>query len=96
MTLPRLDAFWWMGCSVGRKRSPCDVFRIRSKNGTDPFLGKPETWVVNAGCDALRGMLDFVSSVFSSASQLNKTIVKPLNADEPIVSGLPSVLDSEV
>jgi len=64
VTLPREDA--WMGCSVGRNLSPCDVFRMRSKNGTDPFFGKPDTCVVNAGCEAFRGNFDFKSSARKS------------------------------
>lgn len=36
---------------TGRKRSLALVLRIRSKNGTEPFFGRPCTCVVNAGCD---------------------------------------------
>lgn len=32
-----------MACKVGRYLSLADVLRILSKNGTEPFLGKPET-----------------------------------------------------
>ena len=50
---------------VGLYLSPVLVLRIRSKNGTEPFFGRPCTCVVNAGCEAFRGITGLVYSVLS-------------------------------
>ena len=45
------------------------VLRIRSKKGTEPFLGRPCTWVVKAGCEAFLGIIGLNSfSDFSDVS----------------------------
>lgn len=60
-----------MALRLGLYLSPVLVLRMRSKNGTEPFLGRPCTWVVKAGCEALRGMTDFGPNSLSGLSRLS-------------------------
>lgn len=61
-----------MALRLGLYLSPVLVLRILSKKGTEPFLGKPCTWVVKAGCEAFLGIIglnslsDFSISLVSS------------------------------
>lgn len=70
---------------LGLYRSPALVLRIRSKKGTEPFLGKPWTWVVKAGCDAFLGMIG-LNSLSDGLSRLS------LPSFVSLVSSMPFLL----